>query len=72
MKHWNLILGLVLCLIAIGGLTVLFRVDTSDKPTNDGQSSIEQPSDESTGFDDDSTESIDVESIELDENGLMF
>lgn len=71
MKHWNLILGLFLCLIAIGGLVVLFRAEP-DENENKGQSSIEQPSDDVIDSGGDSTEPIDIESIEINETRLIF
>jgi len=71
MKHLNLILGLILCLIAVGGLAVLFRTESSDKKDGE-QSSIEQPIEDSSDSSIDTTEPILIDGIELDENGLIF
>ena len=71
MKHLNLILGLILCLIAIGGLAVLFRTESPDKQDSE-QSSIEQPVEDSNDSSTDTTEPVIVDGIELDENGLIF
>ena len=71
MKHLNLILGLILCLIAIGGLAVLFRTESPDKQDSE-QSSIEQPVEDSNDSSTNTTEPVIVDGIELDENGLIF
>lgn len=71
MKHLNLILGLILCLIAIGGLAVLFRTESPDKQDSE-QSSIEQPVEDSNDSSTDTTEPVIVDGIELDESGLIF
>ena len=71
MKHWNLILAMILCLIAIGGLAVLFRTESPDKQDSE-QSSIEQPVEDSNDSSTDTTEPVIVDGIELDESGLIF
>lgn len=71
MKHWNLILAMILCLIAIGGLAVLFRTESPDKQDSE-QSSIEQPVEDSNDSSTDTTEPVIVDGIELDENRLIF
>lgn len=71
MKHWNLILAMILCLIAIGGLAVLFRTESPDKQDSE-QSSIEQPVEDSNDSSTNTTEPVIVDGIELDENGLIF
>jgi len=71
MKHWNLILALILCLIAIGGLAVLFRTESPDKQDSE-QSTIEQPVEDSNDSSTDTTEPVIVDGIELDENRLIF
>lgn len=71
MKHWNLILAMILCLIAIGGLAVLFRTESPDKQDSE-QSSIEQPVKDSNDSSTNTTEPVIVDGIELDENGLIF
>lgn len=71
MKHWNLILALILCLIAIGGLAVLFRTESLDKQDSE-QSTIEQPVEDSNDSSTDTTEPVIVDDIELDENRLIF
>ena len=71
MKHWNLILAMILCLIAIGGLAVLFRTESLDKQDSE-QSTIEQPVEDSNDSSTDTTEPVIVDGIELDENRLIF
>lgn len=71
MKHWNLILAMILCLIALGGLAVLFRTESPDKQDSE-QSSIEQPVEDSNDSSTNTTEPVIVDGIELDENGLIF
>lgn len=71
MKHWNLILAMILCLIAIGGLAVLFRTESPDKQDSE-QSSIEQPVEDSNDSSTNTTEPVIVDGIELDENRLIF
>lgn len=71
MKHWNLILAMILCLIAVGGLAVLFRTESPDKQDSE-QSSIEQPVEDSNDSSTDTTEPVIVDGIELDENRLIF
>ena len=71
MKHWNLILAMILCLIAIGGLAVLFRTESPDKQDSE-QSSIEQPVEDSNDSSINTTEPVIVDGIELDENRLIF
>ena len=71
MKHWNLILAMILCLIAIGGLAVLFRTESLDKQDSE-QSTIEQPVEDSNDSSTNTTEPVIVDGIELDENGLIF
>ena len=71
MKHWNLILAMILCLIAIGGLAVLFRTESPDKQDSE-QSSIEQPVKDSNDSSTNTTDPVIVDGIELDENGLIF
>lgn len=61
MKKRSLILGLVLCLIAVGGLAVVFRVDKDSSPS-DSNSHIS-----SDGFYGDA-----VEGIGLDKTNLVF
>lgn len=71
MKHWNLILAMILCLIALGGLAVLFRTESPDKQDSE-QSSIEQPVEDSNDSSTNTTEPVIVDGIELDENRLIF
>lgn len=71
MKHWNLILAMILCLIAIGGLAVLFRTESPYKQDSE-QSSIEQPVEDSNDSSTNTTEPVIVDGIELDENRLIF
>lgn len=71
MKHWNLILAMILCLIAIGGLAVLFRTESPDEQDSE-QSSIEQPVEDSNDSSINTTEPVIVDGIELDENRLIF
>lgn len=71
MKHWNLIFAMILCLIAIGGLAVLFRTESPDKQDSE-QSSIEQPVEDSNDSSTNTTEPVIVDGIELDENRLIF
>lgn len=71
MKHWNLIWAMILCLIAIGGLAVLFRTESLDKQDSE-QSTIEQPVEDSNDSSTDTTEPVIVDGIELDENRLIF
>jgi len=71
MKHWNLILAMILCLIAIGGLAVLFRTESPDKQDSE-QSSIEQPVEDYNDSSTNTTEPVIVDGIELDENRLIF
>ena len=71
MKHWNLILAMILCLIAIGGLAVLFRTESPDKQDSE-QSSIEQPVEDSNDSSTNTTEPVIVDGIELNENRLIF
>ena len=71
MKHWNLILAMILCLIALGGLAVLFRTESPDKQDSE-QSSIEQPVEDSNDSSTDITEPVIADGIELDENRLIF
>ena len=71
MKHWNLIFAMILCLIAIGGLAVLFRTESLDKQDSE-QSTIEQPVEDSNDSSTNTTEPVIVDGIELDENRLIF
>lgn len=59
MKKWSLILALILCLIAVGGLAVIFR--TSDSTPSDDNSS--------TGG---SSYGDEVEGIDLSDTNLIF
>jgi hypothetical protein len=63
MKKWTLILALFLCLIAVGGLAVIFRTDKSSSPSdnssfggNGGNGGYES----------------EVEGIDLNETNLIF
>jgi hypothetical protein len=74
MKQSGLILALILCLIALGGIAVLFRIDgSSNPPTSDEQSSIEQPSDENPDSGEiEDGEYVPVNGIKLNGNHLVF
>ena len=63
MKKWSLILALVLCVIAVGGLAVVFRSDKDSTPTDKNNNS--------TGGNGGSyNENID--GIDLNETSLIF
>ena len=60
MKKWSIILALILCCIAVGGLAVLFRSEkepSTDNPNN------------STGG---SAYEDEIEGIDLNETNLIF
>ena len=71
MKKWALILAAILCVIAIGGLAVLFRVD---EPTQSGgqNSTVEQPSGDDNSSSDEDTPHIPIQEIELDKIKILF
>lgn len=59
MKKWSLILALFLCLIAAGGLVVIFRAEKDSAPLEN----------ESSG---DSSYSGEVAGVELNEKNLIY
>ena len=61
MKKGSLILALFLCLIAVGGLAVLFRSDNTETPSGNNSSSGGNSGYES-----------EVEGIDLNETKLIF
>lgn len=65
MKKWSLIMALLLCLIALGGLTVLFNEKPLQEDIGNQDSIIETPVD---GEED----NIQVGEIVLNENRLIF
>ena len=60
MKKWSLILALFLCLIAIGGIAVIFRNEDSTPSDNKN---------DSTGG---SSQEYEVDGIDLNETNLIF
>ena len=60
MKKGSLILALFLCLIAVGGLAVLFRTDNKTSPSDNNSSGG------NGGYE------SEVEGIELNETNLIF
>lgn len=60
MKKWSLIVALILCLIAVGGLAVVFRTDKDSTHTDNGNSSGG------------SSYGDEVEGIDLNETHLIF
>ena len=60
MKKGSLILALFLCLIAVGGLAVLFRTDNNASPSDNNSSGG------NGGYE------SEVEGIELNETNLIF
>lgn len=73
MKKWTLILALILCLIAVGGLAVLFRAETPNDTTGGQNSSVEFPTDD-TGTSDGggTTDDTPIDGIDLNETNLIF
>ena len=65
MKKWSLIMALLLCLIALGGLTVLFNEKPLQEDIGNQDSIIETPVD---GEED----NIQAGEIVLNENRLIF
>jgi hypothetical protein len=63
MKKWSLILALFLCLIAVGGLAVAFRLGKESTPTDKNNNST-------VGNDSSYNENID--GIDLNETSLIF
>lgn len=59
MKKWSLILALFLCIIAVGGLVVIFRTEKESAPLGN---------DSSGG----SSYSGEVEGVELNESNLIY
>ena len=59
MKKWGLILALILCLVAVGGLAVIFRTGKDSPPSGDDSSG-------------DSSYNGGVEGVELNETNLIF
>ena len=60
MKKGSLILALFLCLIAVGGLAVLFRADNNETPSDNNSSGG------NSGYE------SEVEGIDLNETNLIF
>ena len=60
MKKWSLILALFLCLIAVGGIAVIFRNEDSTPSDNKN---------DSTGG---SSQEYEVDGIDLNETNLIF
>ena len=60
MKKGSLILALFLCLIAVGGLAVLFRSDNTETPSDNNSSGG------NSGYE------SEVEGIDLNETNLIF
>ena len=60
MKKGSLILALLLCLIAVGGLAVLFRTDNTETPSGNNSSGG------NGGYE------SEIEGIELNETLLIF
>jgi hypothetical protein len=63
MKKWTLILALFLCLIAVGGLAVIFRTDNSSSPSDNSSSG---------GNGGNSRYESEVEGIDLNGTNLIF
>lgn len=61
MKKWSLILALFLCLIAVGGLAVVFRSDKDSTPADNNNTS--------TGG---SSYGDEIDGIDLNETNLIF
>lgn len=61
MKKWSLILALFLCIVAVGGLAVLFHSDKESTPTDKNDSSAGGSS-----YDDE------IDGIDLNETNLIF
>lgn len=60
MKKWSLILALFLCLIAVGGLAVIFRTENNSSPSDNSSSGG------NGGYE------SEVEGIDLNETNLIF
>jgi hypothetical protein len=61
MKKWSLILALFLCLIAVGGLAVVFRSDKDSTPVDKNDSSAGG-----------SSYGDEIDGIDLNETNLIF
>ena len=60
MKKWSLILALILCIVAVGGLAVVFRSDKDSTPSENNNS---------TGG---SSYGDEIDGIDLNETNLIF
>ena len=63
MKKWSLILALFLCLIAVGGLAVIFRTENNSSPSDNSSSG---------GNGGNGGYESEVEGIDLNETILIF
>ena len=72
MKKWSLILALILCLIAVGGLAVVFSADKPDDTTGGQNSSIDTPIDDSNSSGVSNAHDTSIEVITLKETNLIF
>ena len=61
MKKWSLILALFLCIVAVGGLAVVFRSDKDSTPAD--------KTDSSAGG---SSYGNEIDGIDLNESNLIF
>ena len=64
MKKWSLVLALFLCLIAVGGLAVVFRTDKDATPADKNNNS--------TGDSFYGEQIGEVDGVDLNENNLIF
>ncbi|MBQ3220591.1 MAG: hypothetical protein IJB34_01365 [Clostridia bacterium] len=60
MKKWSLILALILCCIAVGGIAVIFR--------NEGSTPSDNKNDSTGG----SSQEYEVEGVDLNDKNLIF
>ena len=72
MKKWALILAAILCVIAMGGLAVLFRAETPNDTTDGQNSSVESPTDDTGVSDNGTTDDMPIDGIDLNETNLIF
>ena len=78
MKKWSLVIALLLCLMAFGGLTALFRMDEDLVPSDKSEISISSNESESSSKDsskdnsDGGSYSGDVEGIDLSDTQVLF
>lgn len=72
MKKWSLILALILCLIAVGGLAVVFNTDKPDDTAGGQNSSIDTPIDDSSSSGGGNMDDTPIDGITLNKTNLIF